>query len=166
MTTGLSERQTAKREQIATAARKLFLELGYAGTSMDAVSAEAGVSKQTLYTYFPAKVDLLKAILDAELSQIELDGVLPQPQTLPELRQLLLRFAQRLTRSLPRPFVCDSAKTTTPSFTPSRASFSTTSFVEAVCSNTRMSRPMTLVLPRRATRSSACSTSGALTRPA
>ncbi len=103
MTAGLSERQTAKREQIATAARKLFLELGYAGTSMDAVSAEAGVSKQTLYTYFPAKVDLLKAILDAELSQIELDGVVPQPQTLAELRQLLLRFAQGLTRSLLHP---------------------------------------------------------------
>jgi AcrR family transcriptional regulator len=103
VTAGLSERQTAKREQIATAARKLFLDLGYAGTSMDAVSAEAGVSKQTLYTYFPAKVDLLKEILDAELSQIELDGVLPQPQNLTELRRLLLQFAQRLTRSLLHP---------------------------------------------------------------
>jgi len=34
--------------------------------------------------------------------------------------------------SRPRPFVCDSAKTTPPSFTPSRASFSTTSLVEVV----------------------------------
>ncbi len=48
--------------------------------------------------------------------------------------------------SRPRPLVCDSANTTTPSFTPSRASFSITSFVEVVCSNTRMSRPMILVL--------------------
>ena len=62
MTTGLSDRQAAKRAQIATAARKLFLELGFAGSSMDAISAEAGVSKQTLYTYFPAKVDLVRAI--------------------------------------------------------------------------------------------------------
>jgi AcrR family transcriptional regulator len=103
VTASLTERQVAKREQIAKAARKLFLELGYAGTSMDAVSAEARVSKQTLYTYFPAKVDLLKAILDAELSQIELAGVLPQPQTLADLRALLLQFAQRLTRSLLHP---------------------------------------------------------------
>ena len=104
MTAGLSERQTAKRGQIATAARKLFLELGYAGTSMDAVSAEAGVSKQTLYTYFPAKVDLLKAILEDELSRgLAPERTMPEPQSLPELRGLLLQFASRLTETLLHP---------------------------------------------------------------
>ena len=44
MTHGLSSRQAAKRAQIAKAARKLFLAQGYAATSMDAVTAEAGVS--------------------------------------------------------------------------------------------------------------------------
>ena len=68
-----------------------------------------------------------------------------------------------LRPSRPRPFVCDSAKTTTPSLTPSRASFSITSLVEVVSWNTRMSRPMTRVLPRRESKSSACNTSGALT---
>jgi len=63
VTVTLSVRQVAKRAQIAKAARKLFLDLGYAGTSMDAVSAQAKVSKQTLYTYFPTKVDLLHEIL-------------------------------------------------------------------------------------------------------
>ena len=37
-----------------------------------------------------------------------------------------------LRPSRPRPLVCDSAKTTTPSRTPSRASFSATSLVELV----------------------------------
>ena len=64
--------------------------------------------------------------------------------------------------SRPRPRVCDSANTTTPSLTPSRASFSITSLVEVVSWKTRMSRPMTLVLPRREIKSSACNTSGAL----
>jgi AcrR family transcriptional regulator len=103
VTTGLSGRQVAKRTQIATAARKLFLEIGYAGTSMDAVSAEASVSKQTLYTYFPAKVDLLKAILEAELNRIESGGPLPEPHTLPELRTMLVRFASRFTETLLHP---------------------------------------------------------------
>lgn len=103
MTAGLSERQTAKREQIATAARKLFLDLGYAGTSMDAVSAEASVSKQTLYTYFPAKVDLLKAILEDELDRLTPQGTLAEPQSLAEFRGLLLQFATRLTQTLLHP---------------------------------------------------------------
>ena len=55
----------------------------------------------------------------------------------------------------PLPFCWDSANTTTPSFAPSRASFSAISFVEVVSSNTRMSRPTNLVLPNRANRSSA-----------
>ena len=97
MTAGLTERQVAKREQIATAARKLFLELGFAGTSMDAVSAEAGVSKQTLYTYFPAKVDLLGDILDGELSRIDLEGRSPSRRRSPSCADVLVQFASRLT---------------------------------------------------------------------
>ena len=104
MTAGtLSKRQVAKREQIATAGRRLFLAHGFAGTSMDAVTAEAGVSKQTLYTYFPAKVDLLKAILERELARLALEGPLPEPQTFPELRGLLLQFVTRLTQTLLHP---------------------------------------------------------------
>ena len=103
MAVALSERQAAKREQIAVAARKLFLELGYAGTSIDAVSAEASVSKQTLYTYFPAKVDLLKAILEGELVRLTLEGPLPDPQTLADLRGVLVQVASRLTQTLLHP---------------------------------------------------------------
>lgn len=104
MTAGLSERQSAKREKIAAAARKLFLELGYAGTSMDAVSAEASVSKQTLYTYFPAKVDLLRAILDAEVNIVAIgENSPPEPHTVAELRAMLLNFSSRFTKTLLHP---------------------------------------------------------------
>ena len=104
MTAALSVRQVAKREQIAKAARKLFLELGFAGTSMDAVSAQAGVSKQTLYTYFPTKVDLLQAILTDELTGIQAGaGTPPTLGSVADLRAVLLRFARRLTSSLLHP---------------------------------------------------------------
>ena len=104
MTVVLSVRQVAKREQIAKAARKLFLELGYAGTSMDAVSAQAKVSKQTLYTYFPTKVDLLQATLAHELAGLPAGtGTLPTLGSLADLRAVLLRFAQQLTGSLLHP---------------------------------------------------------------
>ena len=60
----LSPRAQAKRQQITDAARALFLAQGFARTSMDAITAEAGVSKQTLYSYFPSKNELLLANLD------------------------------------------------------------------------------------------------------
>ena len=40
----------AKREAILEAAKCLFLRHGYAGSSMDAIAAHAGVSKLTVYS--------------------------------------------------------------------------------------------------------------------
>lgn len=56
-------RQEAKREQIRTAAEKLFLDSGFGETSMDAVTAAAGVSKQTLYRYYETKATLFADVL-------------------------------------------------------------------------------------------------------
>ena len=42
-------RARAKKEQIRAGAQRLFLDKGFAATSTDAIAAEAGVSKQTLY---------------------------------------------------------------------------------------------------------------------
>lgn len=45
----------AKREAILAAAQILFLSNGYEGSSMDAIAAQAGVSKLTLYSHFKDK---------------------------------------------------------------------------------------------------------------
>ncbi len=45
----------AKREAILGAAQVLFLANGYEGSSMEAIAAEAGVSKLTLYSHFRDK---------------------------------------------------------------------------------------------------------------
>lgn len=44
-----------KRAAILAAAMRLFPENGFEGTSMDAVAAEAGVSKLTVYSHFGGK---------------------------------------------------------------------------------------------------------------
>ena len=64
-----SPRQQAKREQIRTAARDLFLRHGFAETSMDAVTAAAGVSKQTLYRYYETKAQLFGDVLRELITQ-------------------------------------------------------------------------------------------------
>lgn len=63
--------QLPKREQnrlnreraILDAALKVFAAQGYSGASMDAVAAEAGVTKPTLYSYFPSKESLFQAMM-------------------------------------------------------------------------------------------------------
>lgn len=54
-----------KRAAILEAAKKLFPELGFEGTSMDAIAAAAGVSKLTVYSHFNDKETLfVEAIRD------------------------------------------------------------------------------------------------------
>ncbi|WP_160152604.1 TetR/AcrR family transcriptional regulator [Microbulbifer sp. ALW1] len=60
-----------KRLAILEAAKQLFLTHGFAGTNMDAVAAEAGVSKLTVYNHFSDKETLFtSAIADKCGSQM------------------------------------------------------------------------------------------------
>ncbi len=55
-----------KECSVIAAARKLFLEQGFAETSMDAIARAACVSKATLYAYFPSKEALFAHLIEAE----------------------------------------------------------------------------------------------------
>ncbi|MER7128411.1 TetR/AcrR family transcriptional regulator [Streptosporangium saharense] len=56
-------RSARKRQEILTAARSVFTAQGYVGTSMDAVAAEAGASKRTVYQYFADKEELFAGVV-------------------------------------------------------------------------------------------------------
>ena len=49
--------------ELLDAALDLFVERGYAATRSEDVAARAGVSKGTLYLYYPSKEELLKAVI-------------------------------------------------------------------------------------------------------
>lgn len=57
-------RSAAKRAAILEAAVALFLERGFARTSIDAVAHAAGVGKQTVYSHFSEKEALFLAAVD------------------------------------------------------------------------------------------------------
>jgi AcrR family transcriptional regulator len=57
---GLRERKRRETQQrIAEAGLRLFLAHGYENTTLDAIAAEAGISRRTFFSYFNAKEDLL-----------------------------------------------------------------------------------------------------------
>lgn len=54
----------SKRRMILRVARRHFMAEGFAGTGMEAVARDAGISTATLYTHFPGKRDLFSWVLD------------------------------------------------------------------------------------------------------
>ena len=59
----------AKRKAILEAAETLFLRNGYDGSSMDAIAAEAGVSKLTVYSHFTDKETLFAFAVKSKCEQ-------------------------------------------------------------------------------------------------
>ena len=55
------------RRRVVSAARQLFLAKGYAGTSISAVAAAAGVSPDTVYVIFGGKRGLIEAVINSEV---------------------------------------------------------------------------------------------------
>lgn len=59
----------AKRLAILEAAKTLFMRNGYEGSSMDAIAAEAGVSKLTVYSHFKSKEELFRETVFSKCSE-------------------------------------------------------------------------------------------------
>ena len=62
--------RASSREILEEAAGELFLERGYAATSVADITARAGVSRNTFFNYFGAKSDLLWSTFDAAVSSL------------------------------------------------------------------------------------------------
>ena len=86
---------------IIDAARDLFLEDGFAATSMDTVAQAAGVSKATVYAQFGSKAQLFAAMIDrVGEQQIPALNSLPDGDTA-EVLQQFGRLAAELLLSQP-----------------------------------------------------------------
>ncbi len=62
------EQAAGTRRKIVAAAQALFLEHGYAGTTMAAIARDAGVVVETVYRSFGSKVALFGAVVEAALA--------------------------------------------------------------------------------------------------
>jgi len=66
-------KDAAKRAAILQAARDLFMNNGFAGTSMDNLASVAGVSKATLYSHFADKYALYRAIIEDKVDDYQME---------------------------------------------------------------------------------------------
>jgi len=93
-----------KREAIARAALTLFASDGYERTSVDAIAAEAGVSKRTVYTHYSDKETLFLSVVrdtyEAMLARIgEIIDLVPWDH---DLADALTGCVTDITRSIVR----------------------------------------------------------------
>jgi AcrR family transcriptional regulator len=66
--TGRRVRAEETRSRVVEAARRVFLARGYAGATIPAIAAEAGVALQTVYRAAPGKAGLLAAAVEAAVA--------------------------------------------------------------------------------------------------
>ncbi|MDQ3661076.1 MAG: TetR/AcrR family transcriptional regulator [Actinomycetota bacterium] len=99
-------RQT--RRAVLDAARRLFLDRGYAETTLPAVAAAAGVSVETIYKGFANKTGLLKAVFDVAIvgddepiPMLERDLV-RRIRAEPDPRRKLAIYGEHLSEAGPR----------------------------------------------------------------
>jgi AcrR family transcriptional regulator len=87
------------RTRIATAARKLLEERGYAGMTMEAVAKKAGVAIATVYAVFGSKTGILSEILDAARFDDSYQNLVREAMHTADPRERI-RFPARIARRI------------------------------------------------------------------
>ncbi len=88
------ERRAGKRRtEIVVVARKMFLASPYSQVSVEAIAAEVGLSKVTVYSYFESKLDIYCAILVAD-AQLLVDAFRAAYDPARDLQENLRRLAK------------------------------------------------------------------------
>lgn len=90
----VSSRGQQRKAKILAAATQLFLKVGYGETSIDAIVEKSGGSKATLYSFYPTKADLFRAVVDSIVTNDE--G--PELRSLNNVRDTLVTFAEHRLR--------------------------------------------------------------------
>ena len=92
-------RKAFTRAHICDAARQLFAEYGYAGTTMEQIGKLAGAPRSTLYNHFGDKEEILELIADDYITRLtELLARVPSPEpSRAEIRAWIGELAQSIS---------------------------------------------------------------------
>jgi AcrR family transcriptional regulator len=89
------------RERILETADRLFYGQGIRAVGVDTIAAEIGVSKRTLYNYFPSKDELIIAYLSRRIRPAAVSDRPPAEQIMGDFDRLERVFASGVFRGCP-----------------------------------------------------------------
>lgn len=101
---GQEDKLSAKRERVLEAARRHFMQNGFADTGIEQVARDAKVSTATLYDLFPGKTQLFHAVIEdaGRTFSLRISEVAARDE---DLLQRLRSFAAAYARFMSDPFV-------------------------------------------------------------
>ncbi len=94
--------ESPKRHQIIEGARQVFLRDGFDGASMNDITRAAGVSKGTVYAYFPSKAALFEALI-REDRRIQAEQICRYSADDENVVEVLRELAQNIVAAVTQP---------------------------------------------------------------
>ncbi len=88
------------KDRVIAAARRLMGQGGWAGTTIDAVAAEADVAPQTIYAAFGNKRALLRGMREVMLRDSRIPELMARADAEPDARRRLALWAQLVRQQL------------------------------------------------------------------
>lgn len=88
-----------KRELLLDAAERAFCRLGYARTTMASLAAEAQITRPTVYSYFPSKDDVFRALADRVRREfLSIQERASSPSPMQTIMNSLVAYLEAMTR--------------------------------------------------------------------
>ena len=106
----LSPRAERKLAQMIDGARAVIVAKGFDGASVDDIAREAGISKATMYRYFPDKIALFRAVMNREC-RMQAGAAVEVGDLHGPIEAALLDFATRHLQFVLSDFAIDAFRT-------------------------------------------------------
>lgn len=101
--------ETEDRQRIVNVASRQFMENGITKVTLDEVASELGMSKKTMYKFFPSKEDLLKTIVHAMMNgvRMKVEAVINSDKPFVEKAPALLAIVGHQISIMSKQFLLD-----------------------------------------------------------
>ena len=66
----MTENEIETKERILAAAKDQFFSHGFTKVTVDEIASKVGISKKTIYKYYPSKDDLVHAVTESTLTEV------------------------------------------------------------------------------------------------
>jgi len=99
-------------KRIVESALARFMEFGFSKVTMDEIASDAGMSKKTVYKFFPGKETLLTAVVHINLRRVEkaVHEIAASEKPIEEKLVEIFALAGNTIKKLSRPFMTDIQK--------------------------------------------------------
>jgi TetR/AcrR family transcriptional regulator, cholesterol catabolism regulator len=107
----MENEMTANKDEdrITDAAMSRFMDFGFNKVTMDEIASDAGMSKKTVYKFFPSKETLLMSIVHIHLRKVEkaVHEIVASEKPVEEKLVEIFALVGKTIRKMSRPFMAD-----------------------------------------------------------